>query len=55
MLMFKQGAAAAARTPGGVDQMLLNGVKARRAGKLTGADGERVGTEPMEFNRLHAD
>lgn len=50
-----QSIAAAARTLGVVDQTLLNGVKAHRAGKLTGVDSKAVSAEQMEIGRLRSE
>jgi transposase len=48
-----QSIAAAARTLGVVD--LFNWVKAKRQGKLTGADSKPVSAEQMEIARLRAE
>jgi transposase len=50
-----QSIAAAARTSGVVDQTLFNGVKAHRAGKLTGVDSKVVSAEQREISRLRAE
>ncbi len=50
-----QSIAAAARTLGLVEQTLFNWVKARREGKLTGADSKAVSAEQMEISRLRAE
>lgn len=50
-----QSIAAAARTPGLVDQTLFNWVKVSRAGKLSGADSKVVTPEQMEIARLRAE
>ena len=50
-----QSIAAAARTLGVVEQTLFNWVKAKRQGKLQGADGKPVTAEQMEISRLRAE
>jgi transposase-like protein len=50
-----QSIAAAARSLGVVEQTLFNWVKARRGGKLTGADSKVVSAEQMEISRLRAE
>ena len=50
-----QSIAAAARTLGVVDQTLFNWVKARRQGRLTGANSAVVSAEQMEIARLRAE
>ena len=50
-----QSIAAAARALGVVDQTLFNWVKAKREGKLAGADGKPVSAEQMEIARLRAE
>ena len=50
-----QSIAAAARTLGVVDQTLFNWVKAKREGKLTGADSLPVSAQQMEIARLRAE
>jgi transposase len=50
-----QSIAAAARSLGVVDQTLFNWVKAKREGKLAGADGKLVSAEQMEIARLRAE
>ncbi len=50
-----QSIAAAARTLGVVDQTLFNWVKAKREGKLAGADSKPVSAEQMEIARLRAE
>ncbi len=50
-----QSIAAVARTLGVVDQTLFNWVKAKREGKLTGADSKPVSVEQMEITRLRAE
>ncbi len=50
-----QSIAAAARALGVVDQTLFNLVKAKREGKLAGADGKPVSAEQMEIARLRAE
>ena len=47
--------AAAARTLGVVDQTLFNWVKAKKLGKLKGADSKPVSAEQMEISRLRAE
>ena len=47
--------AAAARTVGVVDQTLFNWVKAKKLGKLAGAEGKAVSAEQMEISRLRAE
>jgi transposase-like protein len=49
-----QSIAAAARTLGVVDQTLFSWAKAKREGKLTGADSKPVSAEQMEITRLRA-
>ncbi|MFZ3117124.1 MAG: IS3 family transposase [Variovorax sp.] len=50
-----QSIAAAARTLGLIEQTLFNWVKAKREGKLTGADSKAVSAEQMEISRLRAE
>tara|TARA_B100001105_G_scaffold26841_1_gene18823 strand:- start:2277 stop:2576 length:300 start_codon:yes stop_codon:yes gene_type:complete len=50
-----QSIAAVARTLGVVDQTLFNWVKAKREGKLIGADSKPVSAEQMEIARLRAE
>ncbi|MFM9428064.1 transposase-like protein, partial [Variovorax sp. GrIS 2.14] len=50
-----QSIAAAARTLGLVEQTLFNWVKAKREGKLSGADSKAVSAEQMEISRLRAE
>ncbi|BEP57194.1 hypothetical protein GmRootV35_12490 [Variovorax sp. V35] len=50
-----QSLAAAARTLGLVEQTLFNWVKAKREGKLSGADSKAVSAEQMEISRLRAE
>ena len=50
-----QSIAAVGRTLGVVDQTLFNWVKAKREGKLSGADGKPVSAEQMEITRLRAE
>ena len=50
-----QSIAAVARTLGVVDQTLFNWVKAKREGKLSGADSKPVSAEQMEIARLRAE
>ena len=50
-----QSIAAVARTLGVVDQTLFNWVKAKREGKLKGADSKPVTAEQMEISRLRAE
>lgn len=50
-----QSIAEAAQTLGVVQQTLFNWVKARREGKLTGADSKPVSAEQMEISRLRAE
>jgi transposase len=50
-----QSIAAAARTLGLLEQTLFNGVKAKREGRLTGADNQAVSAEQMEISRLRAE
>ena len=50
-----QSIAAAARALSVVDQTLFNWVKAKRVGKLAGADGQLVSAEQMEIARLRAE
>ena len=50
-----QSIAAAARALSVVDQTLFNWVKAKRVGKLAGADGQPVSAEQMEIARLRAE
>ena len=47
-----QSIAAAARTLCVVEQTLFNGVKAKRLGKLKGADSKPVSAEQIEISRL---
>lgn len=47
--------AGVARTRGVVDQTLFNWVKAKREGKLIGADSKPVSVEQMEIARLRAE
>ena len=46
--------AAGARTLGVVEQTLFNWVKAKKLGKLKGADSKPVSAEQMEISRLRA-
>ena len=52
-----QSIAAAARSLGVVEQTLFNGVKAKRQGKVQGADSKSrvVSAEQMEISRLQAE
>jgi len=50
-----QSIAAVARSLGVVDQTLFNWVKAKREGKLKGADSKPVTAEQMEISRLRAE
>jgi transposase len=50
-----QSIAAAARTLGLVEQTLFNWVKAKRDGKLSGADSKAVSAEQMEISRLRTE
>ena len=50
-----QSIAAAARTLGVVEQTLFNWVKAKKLGKLKGADSKVVSAEQMEISRLGAE
>jgi transposase len=50
-----QSIAGVARTLGVVDQTLFNWVKAKREGKLIGADSKPVSVEQMEIARLRAE
>ena len=50
-----QSIAAAARTLGVVEQTLFNWVKAKKLGKLKGADSKPVSAEQMEISRLRAE
>ena len=50
-----QSIAAAARTLGVVEQTLFNWVKAKKLGKLKGAEGKPVSGEQMEISRLRAE
>ena len=50
-----QSIAAAARTLGLVDQTLFNWVKAKKLGRLSGADSKPVSAEQMEISRLRAE
>jgi transposase len=47
--------AAAARQLGVAEQTLFNWVKAKREGRLTGADSKPVSAEQMEISRLKAE
>jgi transposase len=47
--------AAAARQLGVVEQTLFNWMKAKREGRLTGADSKPVSAEQMEISRLKAE
>ena len=49
-----QSIAGAERTLGLVEQTLFNWVKAKREGKLSGADGKAVSAEQLEISRLRA-
>jgi transposase len=50
-----QSIAAVARTLGLVDQTPFSGLKAKREGKLSGADTKAVSVEKMEISRLRAE
>ena len=50
-----QSIAAAARTPGVVEQTLFNWVKAKKLGKLKGADSKPVSAGQIEISRLRAE
>ena len=50
-----QSITAAARTLGVVEQTLFNWVKAKKLGKLKGADSKVVSPEQMEISRLRAE
>ena len=50
-----QSIAAAARSLGVVDQTLFNWVKAKKLGRLSGADRTPVSAEQMEISRLRAE
>ena len=50
-----QSIAAAARTPGVVDQTLFNWVKAHKQGQLKGVDSKPMSAERMEISRLRAE
>jgi len=50
-----QTIAAVARTLGVVEQTLFNWVKAKRQGKLQGADSKPVTPDQMEISRLRAE
>ena len=50
-----QSIAATARALGVVDQTLFNWVKAKRQGRLEGAEGKPVSAEQMEIARLRAE
>jgi transposase len=50
-----QSIAAAARSPGVVEQTLFNWVEAQHAGQLKGADSKGVSAEQMEIRRLRAE
>ena len=50
-----QSIAAAARSLGVVDQTLFNWVKAKKLGRLSGADQPPVSAEQMEISRLRAE
>ncbi len=50
-----QSIAAASRTLGVVEQTLFNWVKAKKLGKLKGADSKPVSAEQMEISRLRAE
>jgi transposase len=55
MVESGQSMAAAARTLGVVEQTLYNWVKAKREGRLTGANNSKVSSEQMEISRLRAE
>jgi transposase len=55
MVESGQSIAAAARTLGVVEQTLYNWVKAKREGRLTGANNSKVSSEQMEISRLRAE
>ena len=50
-----QSIAAAGRTLGVVEQTLFNWVKAKKLGKLKGADSKPVSVEQMGISRLRAE
>jgi transposase len=50
-----QSIAAAARSLGVIDQTLFNWVKAKKQGKLLGAESKPVSAEQMEISRLRAE
>ena len=50
-----QSIAAAGRALGVIEQTLVNWVKAKRLGQLTGADSKPVSAEQMEISRLRAE
>ena len=50
-----QSIAAAARTLGGAEQTLFNWGKAKKLGKLKGADSKPVSAEQLEISRLRAE